>query len=155
MSLTSSIESEARALRQALETGDYDVDEVVEAMVNFYNDPSSVIPRDRPRLENGLKSCLERFPRDCCDIASVLLMNKLGEGDFTAGVFYTAPRIFKNHAFLLLGEVICDITADQFRGGPKLYVGDLVLPWSIKPYSWDIGAPYDLSEQWQSPHDLF
>ena len=36
----------------------------------------------------------------------------------------------QKHTFLMLDNLVLDITADQF-GGPALYVGSLVSPWSL------------------------
>jgi hypothetical protein len=45
------------------------------------------------------------------------------------------------------------MTADQV-GGPKLYVGDFVLPWALKPYSRQSGPLSDF-EKWPEPVDLW
>lgn len=123
---------EAGKLRTELELGQYNPLVAAETMRSFLQNSSDSTPIADEKMSTFLKS----FPRDCCDVATILLIDRVGEGEFVPGVFYSRPRVFKGHAFLQLGGVIADITADQF-GGPRVYVGDLVLPWSIKPYSWD------------------
>jgi hypothetical protein len=64
------------------------------------------------------------FPNLNCGIASVLLREKLG-GEVRQGKYKE-----QQHTFLKLSDCIVDITADQY-GGPSVYVGPCVSPWSL------------------------
>lgn len=77
---------------------------------------------------NFVQAALESFPDGNCSIASLYLRQKLRKGKVVTGRFHGEP-----HAFLLLNpetRYIADITADQY-GGPKVYIGPLVQPWSL------------------------
>jgi hypothetical protein len=65
------------------------------------------------------------FPSLNCGLASVYLKHTLGFGEVVCGE-YSGQR----HTFLMIGQLIVDITADQY-GGPELYIGPLVEPWSV------------------------
>lgn len=68
----------------------------------------------------------ELFPNLNCGLASLCLKESLG-GEIVNGKYNR-----ENHTFLLLDKkTIVDITADQY-GGPRIYVGRLKRPWSIK-----------------------
>lgn len=66
------------------------------------------------------------FPTGNCGLATVYLKHLLGEGELADGEYIT-----NSHQFLEIGKLVVDITADQF-GGPKVYVGPLELPWSLR-----------------------
>ena len=66
----------------------------------------------------------ELFPSLNCGIASVYLKHCFGAGQIVQGSYAGL-----GHTFLVLDDVIVDITADQF-GGPPVYVGPLISPWS-------------------------
>ena len=67
------------------------------------------------------------FPNLNCGVASVYLKYMLGRGNIVNGNYSN-----NNHTFLLLNKkTIVDITADQY-GGPKIYVGPLKNPWSLR-----------------------
>ncbi|MFL6255315.1 MAG: hypothetical protein ACJ74T_09840 [Pyrinomonadaceae bacterium] len=89
------IESRAREFRAALEVCD-------------------------PRL---LTVCLEEFPHGACGDASLLLAEYLhecglGPFDYVCGEKCDGNDDFQSHAWLQKGDVIVDITADQFEGAP-------------------------------------
>ena len=66
------------------------------------------------------------FPKLNCGLASVYLKKMLGVGDIVKGSYEN-----QKHTFLLVNKkVVVDITADQF-GGPEVYVGSLISPWSL------------------------
>lgn len=65
------------------------------------------------------------FPALNCGLASVYLQHVIGRGEVVHGSYND-----HNHTFLSIGELIIDITADQF-GGPKVYIGPLQTPWSL------------------------
>jgi len=57
----------------------------------------------------------------------ILKIRNVAEGEIVQGKYQN-----ENHTFLMLEDnQIVDITADQY-GGPKVYVGDLKLPWSLE-----------------------
>ncbi len=65
------------------------------------------------------------FPTGNCGLASIYLNSRLQMGKVVQGKYAD-----NNHTFIQLSdEIIVDITADQF-GGPKVYVGPLIQPWS-------------------------
>ena len=67
------------------------------------------------------------FPSMNCGVASVLLHDRLKAGKVVYGKYK-----HHCHSFLLLeDETVIDITADQY-GGPPIYVGALIAPWSLK-----------------------
>jgi hypothetical protein len=91
---------------------------------------SELYKKYNPRVEDidefvGLAS--KSFPDLNCGLASVYLQHTLQEGKIVQGSYNN-----HNHTFLKVRSEIVDITADQF-GGPKVYVGALVLPWSLTP----------------------
>ncbi len=64
------------------------------------------------------------FPRLCCGVASAYLREVLGVGEVVQGHYGGNP-----HSFLMHDGILIDITADQY-GGPSVYFGPLVPPWS-------------------------
>lgn len=75
-------------------------------------------------IDSFLKQAKTLFPHLNCGLAAVYLQHKLG------GVVVTGSYEGQKHTFLMLDNLVLDITADQF-GGPALYVGSLVSPWSL------------------------
>lgn len=76
-------------------------------------------------IQEFIQEASECFPYGNQIIASLYIREKVG-GTVTEGTFNSEP-----HAFLMLKDKrIIDITADQY-GGPKVYVGPLVHPWSL------------------------
>ena len=71
-----------------------------------------------------IAAALRQFPKLNCGIATVYLRHRLGRGAIINGSYRGS-----GHTFLALGRLIVDITADQF-GGPPVYIGPLVPPWS-------------------------
>ncbi len=71
-----------------------------------------------------IKTALNQFPKLNCGLASVYLQHLLG-GKMIKGKYEDS-----NHTFLLVKDQVVDITADQY-GGPKVYVGELKLPWKF------------------------
>ena len=80
-----------------------------------------------PAIEQFVQQALEMFPNLNCGLASVYIQHTFGGGEVKKGYYGTHP-----HTFLLLGEKIIDITADQF-GGPRIYQGPLCSPWRNYP----------------------
>ena len=80
-----------------------------------------------PKLRRFLDKASGLFPNLNCGLASLYLRHRLGEGRVVQGMYGT-----QNHTFLLVGDLAADITADQY-GGPKVYVGRLRSPWTLKP----------------------
>lgn len=80
-----------------------------------------------------------KFPKGNCGIASAVMLAAVGTGARVYGSYicsevggsqYSAPHMFLSVETQDNGPVIANITADQF-GGPSIYVGKLVLPWSM------------------------
>ncbi len=71
------------------------------------------------------KKAKDIFPNGNCGLASLYLKKQLG-GEVVQGKYGE-----HNHTFLLIGDTVIDITADQF-GGPEVYVGPLQLPWALR-----------------------
>jgi hypothetical protein len=67
------------------------------------------------------------FPKLSCGVATVYLKHRLGKGKIIRGSYDR-----ESHTFLMIENVVIDITADQY-GGPKIYVGPLQKPWSAFP----------------------
>ncbi len=69
------------------------------------------------------KSCLYRFPRACCEHASSLLRFYLKKV-YKIDVLQVCCDCGDNgtHAFLEYGNLIIDITSDQFPNRPPVYV---------------------------------
>jgi hypothetical protein len=66
------------------------------------------------------------FPNLNCGIASAYLKAQIEGSQIVQGKYNG-----NNHTFLLKDNLIFDITADQY-GGPKVYVGPLISPWSLE-----------------------
>lgn len=66
----------------------------------------------------------QSFPNGCCGIASDLLGRALIELGFANVVYVNGEQIIdgreKSHAWIKVGDVIVDITADQFGGAPVI-----------------------------------
>ena len=70
---------------------------------------------------------IQKFPRGNCRLAAIYLKHLAGFGHVAEGTYGgNYHRFWAGEE----GELIADITADQF-GGPKVYVGRVVAPWSI------------------------
>lgn len=67
----------------------------------------------------------DMFPRGNCGLSSLYLKKELG-GRIVQGKYGR-----HKHTFLLIDDTVVDITTDQF-GGPKVYVGPLQPPWSLR-----------------------
>jgi hypothetical protein len=78
-----------------------------------------------PQIDLFVSRALEMFPRLCCGLASAFLRHRLGGGVVTRGSYEGEP-----HTFLVDGDAIVDVTADQF-GGPAVYVGRCQPPWQV------------------------
>ena len=68
----------------------------------------------------------QSFPVGNCGLASAYLWEEVSIGDGQPkSVFYRG----EGHTVLLGRIAMVDITADQF-GGPRVYIGPMVSPWS-------------------------
>ncbi len=76
-------------------------------------------------IDSFMAHAREMFPRLNCGLATVYLKKIFPDGKIAMGKYGE-----NNHTFLLLDELVIDITSDQY-GGPKVYVGGLQSPWSI------------------------
>lgn len=99
-----------------------------ELLVQLYREYADV--GDTVRFVSKAKDV---FPQANCGLASLYLKQKLG-GRVIQGKYGE-----HNHTFLLVDGTVIDITADQF-GGPRVYVGPLQSPWTLrKTYDATIG----------------
>lgn len=110
------IEKIAYKIRAQFEAGLVDRDLLIE-MYRTYTDVGNTAI-----FVNKAKNI---FPRGNCGLASLYLKKKLG-GEVVRGKYGK-----HSHTFLLIDDIIIDITADQF-GGPEVYVGPLRRPWTLK-----------------------
>lgn len=79
-----------------------------------------------PHMEQFIEKSQLFFPNLNCGITSLYLKHILKEGKLINGGYAG-----QNHTFLFLNKgLIIDITADQF-GGPPVYVGPMLYPWSF------------------------
>ena len=101
--------------REQFETGVVDN----ELLVKLYREYADV--GDTVHFVNNAK---EIFPCGNCGLASLYLKKEIG-GEVVQGKYGK-----HNHTFLVVDDVIVDITADQF-GGPKVYVGHIQEPWAL------------------------
>ncbi len=80
-----------------------------------------------PNVESFLKQAKNLFPILNCGIASVYLKRRIKDSKIVQGKYKD-----NNHTFLITEEnLIVDITSDQY-GGPKVYVGPIKIPWSLR-----------------------
>ncbi|MDP3734085.1 MAG: hypothetical protein Q8R37_02560 [Nanoarchaeota archaeon] len=108
------LEKIAMEMREEFETKTIDV----KLLEQFFYD---YIPLNH--CESFIQKSLESFPRNNCSVATVYLKHKIPEGKVIPGWYGLDV-----HVFLMVDDIIVDITADQF-GGPKVYVGPLKYPW--------------------------
>ena len=78
-----------------------------------------------PNVDSSIfvEEAIKIFPKLNCGLASVYLQELLG-GEIVRGYYDGYP-----HTYLLLSGQVIDVTSDQY-GGPKVYVGELKLPWT-------------------------
>ena len=69
------------------------------------------------------------FPTGCCGLASCVLAEHLDNATIVRGYWKASPPC--PHTWISVGELMVDITADQF-GGPPVFVGPLEAPWSLE-----------------------
>jgi hypothetical protein len=103
--------------RKMFESGLADKKELTELYLEYNKNVEDV--------DLFIKRAKDLFPELNCGLASVYLQKTLGGGEIINGKYKN-----KKHTFLLLGNKILDITADQY-GGPKTYIGPLKKPWSL------------------------
>lgn len=108
------ITSIAQKIRKEFEEGTVPLP-LIEERYQKYNPVES---------EEFFTKAQELFPSLNCGIASVYLQVHLPGSQIVKGKYKE-----NNHTFLRVNEMIIDITADQY-GGPEVYVGPLVSPWS-------------------------
>lgn len=109
----------ARQARTDLESGAVSQDLLAELYSDYCSDIDVTL---------FLEGAAQIFPVGNCGIASVYLRHLLHVGEPIFGSYNE-----HGHTIWHLGKnMIADITCDQF-GGPKVYVGPLVKPWSFDP----------------------
>ena|SRR3989338_2807645 len=103
--------------RKEFEQGSVDK-KILEKFYKIYN------PMDNVPL--FIKRAQKLFPKLNCGLASVYIQRLISGSKIIEGKY-------KNnlHTFLMLKDVLIDITADQY-GGPAVYVGPLQKPWSLR-----------------------
>lgn len=109
------IKKTACKIREQFETGAIDK----ELLAQLYRDYADV--GDTVRFVSKAKDI---FPRGNCGLASLYLKKEIG-GEVVRGKYGK-----HDHTFLVINDIIVDITADQF-GGPKVYVGHVQKPWAL------------------------
>ncbi len=87
-------------------------------LVELYRDYAQV-----PDTEDFVKRAVMLFPRLNCGLASLYMQHRFGTGVITQGKYGN-----ERHTFLMLGDLVADLTADQY-GGPPVYLGPLQAPW--------------------------
>lgn len=117
MTTTINLQVAAAVAREKLEAGDLDR----ELLAKLYRKYADV-----GETRRFVARALTMFPRLSCGLASVYLRHCLGEGTIVRGRYGS-----HNHTFMLLNNMIVDITADQY-GGPRIYIGTIQPPWSLK-----------------------
>jgi hypothetical protein len=115
------LNTEAHQLRTELEAGLCEPGDILRAMQRYY-EPSSLQEVDI----HVISKIITGFPQRCCDAATALLGVRLGGGLIVPGLYEN-----NRHSYLLVGDVMADITADQFNG-PPVYIGPLAEPWSVQ-----------------------
>lgn len=112
------LEKKAREIRSAFEQKTVDR----SVLKRLYSGYTSV-----PDMDAFLTQAQAIFPHGNCGLASLYLQHRLGMGEVVQGFYENEP-----HTFLRLpNNWIVDITADQFKGGPTVYVGRLKPPWQL------------------------
>src|SRR3989344_7718084 len=77
-------------------------------------------------VESFVQIALKQFPKLNCGIASVYLQSLIKKSKVINGKYNN-----ENHTFLLVDNLVVDITSDQYNG-PKVYIGKVEEPWRIK-----------------------
>ena len=96
-------------------------------------------PEYRQREEElcrGVQKTIRRFPRDNCMLASVMINHRLDQrGKVAEGLYLNTNKRISHivvDAGIVEGErTIADITAHQFRRGPRLHVGPPLGIWVL------------------------
>lgn len=110
------VEKMAFEVRRKFEQGSIDREELAE-IYDIYN---------KVRNVGGFVNIgVKQFPSLNCGLASIYLQKILG-GEVINGSYKNI-----NHTFLLVDGNVVDITSDQY-GGPEVYTGPLIEPWSMK-----------------------
>ena len=90
---------------------------------------------DSDRVSRFIAAAKATFPFGNCELTTLALQDRLKMGDLAYCYYYYTPEDSEFHTVLLIGGlrgVIVDVTADQFPGGPKIYVGPVREPWFLR-----------------------
>lgn len=105
-------------------------------------------------LQNRMPSNMTNFPRGCCGNASEILGDYLISRGLASGKLVRADKGNKSHAWIEVGNLVIDVTGDQFTGRPAVYV-DVADAWFKK---WSVDgrreAVYDFSWRLLGENDL-
>jgi hypothetical protein len=72
----------------------------------------------------GAPGHMSGFPRGCCGAMSDMLGEYLNSSGIGVFLYVRANREMASHAWVELDGIIIDITADQFQGRQRVYVGE-------------------------------
>lgn len=95
-------------------------DELLALSVRFREAVEKVL-RDLPRVPSNL----DRFPNGCCGQLSWMLGQILNDR-FDDRVLYVSANHCEgngSHGWLRCGNIVIDVTGDQFTGRPAVYAG--------------------------------
>jgi hypothetical protein len=95
-------------------------------------------------LAQWIEQTIAEYPVNSCELATAVLLDRLQTGKIVYGRYEYKPlgphNTRKSHSFWSTSDpkneitLIADITADQY-GGPPIYVGPLIQPWTIPDWS--------------------
>lgn len=108
----------------------------------IFFDKESFMNRDSLQLHLERNALLARFDFEQGQVAPELLRQLSDEDqESPLAVLYLRHRLGRgtvikgryggrDHSFLMVGDLVVDITADS-HGGPPIYIGELCLPWEL------------------------
>ncbi|WP_322617479.1 hypothetical protein [Pseudomonas sp. BIC9C] len=77
---------------------------------------------DAIHLQNRMPSCMTNFPGGCCGNCSEILGDYLISRGLAQAELVRADKGGKSHAWIEVGNLVIDVTGDQFPGRPSVYV---------------------------------
>ena len=76
---------------------------------------------DRIHQQGRLPVNMTNYPRGCCDNCSEILGDYLISRGLAPAVFVKAFKGKRSHAWIEVGNLVIDITGDQFDGRPSVF----------------------------------